>query len=162
MRLTSGVRYQLLSSPDLATWSNEGQPFVAAQSEVTREFAPNTPARYFRVREDSAAFSAPAALRSITLTNERNATGPLTYTVDLTGAAQGTFFISSGALGQGTFTYTVNGATARFVMTYEDFAGDRDELTLTFREGGSHTFTGTQLTSGDNYDVSGTFTYEAQ
>lgn len=161
MRVTSGVRYQLESSADLGVWGNEGEAFTADGTETLRDFPANGGARFFRVREAEAA---PAALRTITITNTQNATGPVTYTVQFTGTTSGRFEITSGALGMGTFTYTPSGTSARLVMTYEDFPGDKDDLALDFSSGAQtgNPFTGTQLTGGVEYRMEGTFDFLAQ
>lgn len=159
IQVSAGVRYELQSTADFLQWNSEGE-FVAAGSEERREFALTGEARAFRVREVETAAGAPESLRWIRITNERNATGPLTYTVELTGGREGTFEITSGALGMGTFTYTPSGASARLVMTYQDFPGDKDDLTLEF--GAANVYAGTQLTGGVSYPVSGTFAFIAQ
>lgn len=165
MRVTSGVRYQIESSADLASWGNEGEAFIASGTESSRDFPADGAGRFFRVREAAAPPpGAPAALREITITNTQNATGPVTYTVQFTGTTSGRFEITSGALGMGTFTYTPSGTTARLVMSYEDFPGDKDDLALDFSSGSSaaNPFTGTQLTGGVEYRMEGTFSFAAQ
>lgn len=158
MQVSAGVRYEVQSTTDFAQWNSEGE-FVAAGAEERREFAVAGEARAFRVREVQAVSNAPEALRWIRITNEQNATGPLTYTVQFTGAREGTFEITSGALGMGTFTYAPNGSRAQLAMTYQDFPGDKDDLALDF---GANTYSGTQLTGGVSYPVSGTFSFQAQ
>lgn len=159
MVLSAGRSYQLESTSDFVEWRGEGLVFVASGGQEPREMPLTDERRFFRVREIQTAGGAPDALRTITLTNERNATGPVTYTVALTGAREGTFEITAGALGMGTFTYAPSGNSARFVMTYQDFPGDKDDLELDFA---ARTYSGTQLTSGASYPVSGTFAFQAQ
>ena len=48
LKLTLGRRYQLLSSPDLAQWAGIGEPFVAEEEEITREFDVTQTGQYFK------------------------------------------------------------------------------------------------------------------
>lgn len=109
---------------------------------------------------------APAALQRVNITNTTSGTGPSSYTVELNGTTSGTFMITSGSVGQGTFTYTPSGNSARLVMSYTDFPGDSDDLTLNFQAAsGSDSpsnHNGTQVVSGTTYPISGTFTYVAR
>jgi len=111
-------------------------------------------------------FPAPAALQRIDITNTTSGTGPSSYTVELNGTTSGTFMITSGSVGQGTFTYTPSGNSARLVLTYTDFVGDSDDMTLNFQAAsGSSTpsnHNGSQVVSGTTYPISGTFTYVAR
>jgi hypothetical protein len=111
-------------------------------------------------------FPAPAALQRVDITNTTSGTGPSAYTVELNGTTSGTFTITAGSVGQGTFTYTPSGNSARLVLTYTDFVGDSDDMTLNFQAAsGSSTpsnHTGSQVVSGTTYPISGTFTYVAR
>jgi hypothetical protein len=51
MSVVLGRRYQLESSANLATWSPEGDPFVAQDDTVTQEFVVQDTRRYFRINE---------------------------------------------------------------------------------------------------------------
>jgi len=106
---------------------------------------------------------APAALQRVDITNTTSGTGPSSYTVELNGTTSGTFAITAGSVGQGTFTYTPSGNSARLVLTYTDFPGDSDDMTLNFQApSGSSTpsnHSGSQVVSGTTYPISGTFTY---
>jgi len=87
------------------------------------------------------------------------------YTVTFIGGASGTFTSSNTSgdtMGQGTFTYTPSGTTARLRMDYTDFPGDFDDMTLHFQNppgGGVNQYTGTQVVGGTTYPFNGTFTY---
>lgn len=115
---------------------------------------------------DPGTVPAPAALQRVEITNATSGTGPSTYTVELNGTTSGTFNITSGSVGTGTFTYTPSGNSARLVMTYTDFVGDSDDLTLNFQApSGSSSpsnHNGSQVVSGTTYPINGTFTYVAR
>lgn len=103
---------------------------------------------------------APASLSRVDVVNTQSGTGPSSYTINLSGGASGTFTISGGSVGQGNYTYTPSGNSARLVLTYTDFVGDQDDMTLNFRQPpAANTHTGTQRIGSETYTIQGTFTY---
>ena len=103
---------------------------------------------------------APATLSRVDVVNTQSGTGPSSYTINLNGGTSGTFTISGGSVGQGNYTYTPSGNSARLVLTYTDFVGDVDDMTLNFRQPpAANTHTGTQSIQGESYTIQGTFTY---
>lgn len=109
---------------------------------------------------------APAALSRIEVTTDTSGIGlGVHYSVNFSGGVSGTFVATSytGELfGTGTYTYTVLGSEAHLFMSYPEFQGDFDDMTLKFTTppgGGENQFTGTQKVGGTFYPFTGTFTY---
>lgn len=88
--------------------------------------------------------------------------------VTFSGGTSGTFTAQNSQgddMGRGAYTFEQIGAgTAHLRLTYVDFAGDYDDVTLTFKAPPSSqepsAFSGTQLISTAMYPYSGTFTYQ--
>jgi hypothetical protein len=98
------------------------------------------------------------------VTNANSGVGQANYTVNLSGGPTGTFNITDGSTGSGTYTYTVNSNdTAQLVLNYgPPNAGDVDNMTLVFTTasgGGSNNFSGNQQVQNTQYPMVGTFTY---
>jgi len=70
------------------------------------------------------------------------------YLVTLTGGTAGTFNITNGANGTGTFTYNPVGDNAVLILTYTDAIGDSDTMNLVFTSGSAGTFSGSQVYLG--------------
>ena len=108
-------------------------------------------------------------LASMTIQNEVSKTGPSTYTIQFTGGSAGTFnIVPPLGFGSGTFIYTPGTTnSARLVLTFTgELAGDVDDLNLEFRASSGSPIpsrhSGTQLISGQESPISGTFTFVTQ
>lgn len=51
LKVSLGGRYQIESSPDMASWSPAGEPFVAEEEVLAKEFDVTTTARFFRIQQ---------------------------------------------------------------------------------------------------------------
>jgi len=91
--------------------------------------------------------------------------GPSSYTINLTGTSSGTFTITDGSTGQGSFVYTHSGTTGHLRLNYSgEFQGDFDDMDLFFQGApGSTTasrHSGTQQVGNQSGTIAGTFTYD--
>jgi hypothetical protein len=109
---------------------------------------------------------APATLGFIHVTTIQSGIGPNSvYNVTFNGTTSGTFQatnVEGSSTGTGTFEYTPQGNQAHLHMTYDQPAGDFDDMTLIFTTspgGGPSQFSGTQKVTGVDYTFTGTFTY---
>jgi len=113
----------------------------------------------------STVFGTSSAPSSISTLNVNNVTGPFApsqYTIKLTGGPSGTFHISGGANGDGTFSYIPSGNNAELILNFtsQGAVGDRDTMRLAFTSSSGGSFTGSQLTGGAVHtDFLGTFSY---
>jgi hypothetical protein len=94
------------------------------------------------------------------VSNSASILGASSYDINLTGGASGTFTISNGSVGQGTYIYQPTGNQARLRLDYTgDFAGDFDDMTLFFNSSSSGTHSGTQKVGDQTGPITGSFTY---
>ncbi|MDB6038611.1 MAG: hypothetical protein JWM99_2452, partial [Verrucomicrobiales bacterium] len=102
----------------------------------------------------------PTSLHSVHIVNIGGAFPGADYTVNLTGTQSGTFHITGGSVGDGTFTYSSTSSGAVLILNYtsEGAIGDRDTMNMTFSTATAGTFNGSQLTGNQEHtDFSGTF-----
>jgi len=103
--------------------------------------------------------NAPATLTSITFTTGPGVVDPGTViTTTFTGNQFSAVRNDGQPMGSGTFTYAPNGDTAHLVMSYSG-STDADDFTMTFNQGNTGSYTGTQTTGTSTVPASGTFTY---
>jgi hypothetical protein len=91
--------------------------------------------------------------------------GPQAYTINLLGSSSGTFTVTDGSTGDGTFTYTHTGTTGHLRLNYGgQYQGDYDDMNLFFNGASGSTtpsnFSGTQSAGTNVGPISGTFTYQ--
>lgn len=108
---------------------------------------------------------APSTLRTIRFQMSQSLLGPYSATVSLVGGSTGTFVVSDGSLGTGTYTYSVSGNVGHLFLSYQgDFVGDFDSFTLQFSTGpGSsldNLLSGIQRVVGTDAPCLGVFTWQ--
>lgn len=150
------------SDPTTTTTSD---PTTTTTSDPTTTTTTSDPTTTAGTTSGPGTVPAPASLSSVTVTTTASVLGAGShYTVNLSGGSSGTFVISNGSVGSGTYTYAPSGNQARLVLTYTgEFQGDFDDMTLFFNAGPgtteSSTFTGTQKVGEQQGALAGNFAY---
>lgn len=101
----------------------------------------------------------PAQISRLRITYTQSGIGPADFEIHFSGGTSGQFLITGGSVGQGNFSYVPGATSARLILTYTDFPGDVDDLTLVFGPDlNQGTVSGTMVIQNERYTANGFFT----